>query len=338
MSALYEVRDLNVSLPGQRLPGRLLPGRLLPARLLPARLLPGAARRIELLQGISLSIAAGETFALVGESGSGKTTLARAMLGLMPVSRGSLRFDGVALSSPRAFAGLRRSTAMMFQDPVGSLSPRMTVGALLTEPFVIHRIALADRHARAGELLDRVGLPAGLAGRYPHELSGGQARRVCVARALALNARLVIADEPTAGLDVSVQGEILNLMTGLKTALGLSFLVITHNLAMVRHIAERIAILYLGQLVETGATAEVLARPAHPYTRSLIASEPQPDPRKRRADLAIRGEIPGILRRPSGCAFHSRCPLAQEICRVTAPDLRELGANRQVRCHFADDP
>ncbi|PKP73056.1 MAG: peptide ABC transporter ATP-binding protein [Alphaproteobacteria bacterium HGW-Alphaproteobacteria-6] len=330
MSALYAVRDLSVSLPGQGFLGRLLPGRLL----------PGAPARIDILQGITLALAAGETFALVGESGSGKTTLARAMLGLVPVSGGSLHFDGVALGSARAFAGLRRSTAMMFQDPVGSLSPRMTVGALLAEPFVIHRRPLplpgrAGRAAQAAALLDRVGLPARLAARYPHELSGGQARRVCVARAIALDPRLVIADEPTAGLDVSVQGEILNLMTGLGTALGIGFLVITHNLAMVRHIADRIAVLYLGRLVESGPAAAVLARPAHPYTQSLIASEPQPDPRRRRADLAIRGEIPGILRRPAGCAFHGRCPRAEAICRVTEPDLRDLGAGQQAACHFA---
>lgn len=336
MNALYEVRDLSVSLPGQGLPGRLMP----------RRPLPGGPARIDILQGITLELAAGETFALVGESGSGKTTLARAMLGLVPVSGGSLHFDGVALTSPRAFAGLRRATAMMFQDPVGSLSPRMTVGALLAEPFVIHRRPLpsggqsggrAGRAALAAALLDRVGLPAGLAARYPHELSGGQARRVCVARALALNPKLVIADEPTAGLDVSVQGEILNLMIGLRTALGIGFLVITHNLAMVRHVADRIAVMYLGRLVETGPTVPVFARPAHPYTQSLIASEPQPDPRKRRTDLAIRGEIPGILRRPAGCAFHSRCPRAQDLCRQSAPALRALGADRRVACHFAED-
>lgn len=329
MSALYQIRDLRVALPGTA--GPL------------AWLRPGGARAgIDILDGITLDLGAGETFALVGESGSGKTTLARAMLGLVPISAGTLRFAGVDLASHRAFAGLRRATAMMFQDPVGSLSPRMTVGALLAEPFVIHRRPLpapgrAGRAALVAALLDRVGLPANLAGRYPHELSGGQARRVCVARALALEPRLVIADEPTAGLDVSVQGEILNLMSGLGARLGLAFLIITHNLAMVRHVADRIAVMYLGRLVETGPTTRVFARPAHPYTQSLIASEPQPDPRKRRADLAIRGEIPGLLHRPSGCAFHSRCVQAQAICRVSEPELRALGADRQAACHFAND-
>jgi oligopeptide/dipeptide ABC transporter ATP-binding protein len=167
-------------------------------------------------------------------------------------------------------------------------------------------------------------------------LSGGQARRVGVARALALNPKLVIADEPTAGLDVSVQGEILNLMTELKSRLGLSYLIITHNLAMVRHVSDRIAVMYLGRLVETGPTRDVFRKPLHPYAKSLIASEPQPDPRKRRADLAIKGEIPSVLNRPSGCEFHTRCAIAQDRCRSDAPKLRELAPNRCVSCHFAE--
>ena len=240
------------------------------------------------------------------------------------------------MSGQGAQPALRRGSAMMFQDAVASLSPRMRVGALVTEPFVIHRQPMQDRTAAAHALLARVGLPAALAGRYPHELSGGQARRVCVARALALNPSLVIADEPTAGLDVSVQGEILNLMTDLKTQQGLSFLIITHNLAMIRHVADRIAILYLGRLVETGPTRAVFANPHHPYPRSLIASEPQPDPRRRRADLAIRGEIPSLLRRPPGCEFHTRCPQAVATCRTLAPALRKISPGRFARCHLAE--
>jgi len=205
----------------------------------------------------------------------------------------------------------------------------------VTEPLVIHGHAMPDRRAKAAELLARVGLPAALARRYPHELSGGQARRVCVARALALEPRLLVADEPTAGLDVSVQGEILNLLTELKDRLGLGLLVISHNLAVVRHVTDAVAVLYLGRLVETGPTDAVFAAPLHPYTASLIAAQPQADPRRRRADLGLRGEVPSLLARPLGCGFHTRCPLVQPRCRVEAPALREVAPGRRVRCHFA---
>ena len=322
MTALYDVTNLSVNLP--------LPGLRLPI---------GPRPRLNLLQGISLTLRTAETFGLVGESGSGKTTLARAMLGLVPAA-GQLTFQGRPLTSRASFAPLRAKAAMMFQDAAASLSPRMTVGALITEPFLIHRTARPDRHplahraALAADLLARVGLPPSLAARYPHELSGGQARRVGVARALALNPALVIADEPTAGLDVSVQGEILNLLTALKSDLGLSLLIITHNLALIRHVSDRIAILYLGRLMETGPTRAVFANPAHPYTASLIASEPQPDPRKRRPDLAIKGEIPSLLNRPTGCPFHTRCPKTADRCRAFAPELRAISKNRQIACHF----
>lgn len=322
MSALYDVADLSVDL-------------ALPRDFL-GMLLPGPKPKLNLLKGISLTLNRGETFGLVGESGSGKTTLARSMLGLLPISGGQMAFEGAPLTSPGSFIPLRRKVAMMFQDATASLSPRMTVGALLAEPFHIHSQPLPDPDAMAAALLARVGLPAAIARRFPHELSGGQARRVGVARALALNPALVIADEPTAGLDVSVQGEVLNLMTALKADHGLSLMIITHNLAMVRHVSDRIAILYLGRLMETGPTRAVFARPAHPYTQSLIASEPQPDPRKRRTDLAIHGEIPSVLNRPAGCAFHSRCPRAAALCRQTTPELRDLGQGRAAACHFAD--
>ena len=323
MSVLYEVAGLSVDLP--------LPGGPLSA------LLPGQGTRLNILKDISLTLQPGETFGLVGESGSGKTTLARAMLGLIAPSAGTLRFRGQTLGPGAVMADLRCGVAMMFQDPVASLSPRMRVGDLVTEPLVIHRRTMPDRAARAGELLAHVGLAPELAARYPHELSGGQARRVCVARALALNPALVIADEPTAGLDVSVQGEVLNLLADLKRDAGVSFVIITHNLAMIRHTAERIAILYLGRLVETGPTRAVFAAPAHPYTASLIASEPNPDPRKRRADLAIKGEIPSLLRRPGGCEFHTRCPRVLPQCRTLAPLLREIAPGRMVRCHLDPD-
>ena len=291
---------------------------------------------LPILQDVTLSVRRAESVALVGESGSGKTTLARAVMGLQPISGGKVQFDGTTVTGRDGFSRLRRDAAMMFQDATASLSPRLTVGYLVTEPFRIHRQPLPDPDATARDLLATVGLLPAIANRYPHELSGGQARRVGVARALALHPRLVIADEPTAGLDVSVQAEVLNLMADLRRDMGLAYLIITHNLALVRHVADRIAVLYLGRVVEEGPTAEVFAAPAHPYTASLIAAEPKPDPRRRRADLAIRGEVPSVLCRPSGCEFHTRCSLARDLCRHSAPDLRTTTTGRLARCHFAD--
>ena len=297
--------------------------------------MPGlfARSRLNILSDISLSLEPGETLGLVGESGSGKTTLARAILGLQALNDGTLTVLGKALKYRKDFSDVRAVVAMMFQDAVASLSPRMTVAHLIAEPFASHRVPLVK--GKVADLLAQVGLPADIAARYPHELSGGQARRVGVARALALGPKLVIADEPTAGLDVSVQAEILNLMRDLKDELHLSYLIISHNLAVVRHVADRIAVMYLGRLVETGPTAQVFAAPRHPYTQSLLAAEPRPDPRQRRADLAIRGEIPSVLRRPAGCEFHTRCPQVQPRCRTEAPALRPLSPSHAARCHFA---
>ncbi len=302
----------------------------------PGGMLGMGSRRLMILDDISLAVVPGETLGLVGESGSGKTTLARALLGLVPRSRGSVRFEGAAIAGtePSAFRHLRRKTAMMFQDPVGSLSPRVSIGAAITEPFVIHGAAMTSRREAAQALLKLVGLPADFVSRYPHELSGGQARRAGVARALALRPSLVIADEPTAGLDVSIQGEILNLMTKLKDDLDLSYIIVTHNLAVVRHVSDRIAVMYMGRIVEEGPTQTIFAKARHPYTASLIASEPIPDPRQRRQHLAITGEVPSILKRPKGCEFHTRCPLAQPRCRAEAPALSSLTADHKVRCHY----
>lgn len=323
MSALYEVDNVSLDLAA-------------PAAGL-QRLLPGAAPRFTILSGVSLSIGHGEMLGLVGESGSGKSTLARAMLGLLAITGGRLLFEGREIRGSAEFAGVRKSAALMFQDAVASLSPRRKVADQLVEPFRINGVPLPEGDGTAAMMLARVGLPPALAQRYPHELSGGQARRVSVARALALKPRLVIADEPTAGLDVSVQAEILNLMTGLRGELGLSFLIITHNLAVVRHVTDRVAVLYLGRMAEWGPTRQVFARPLHPYTQSLVAAEPHADPRKRRPDLALKGEIPSVLARPAGCEFHTRCPISRPRCAKEEPLPRMVTPERLVRCHFAEE-
>ncbi len=324
MNALYEVNNVTLDLAGPAASGL-------------QRLLPGNAPRLTILSGLSLTIGHGEMLGLVGESGSGKSTLARAMMGLVGITDGRLSFEGRQLENRADFIRVRQGAALMFQDAVASLSPRRKVGAQLVEPFQINGVPLPEGGKTAMTMLERVGLPPSLAQRYPHELSGGQARRVSVARALALQPKLVIADEPTAGLDVSVQAEILNLMTGLRRDMGLSFLIITHNLAVVRHVTDRVAVLYLGRMVEWGPTREVFARPRHPYTQSLVAAEPQADPRKRRADLALKGEIPSVLARPAGCEFHTRCPLARPRCAAEEPRPRMITPDHMVRCHFAED-
>jgi peptide/nickel transport system ATP-binding protein len=291
---------------------------------------------VEAVADVSFELREAKTFALVGESGSGKTTLGRALIGLIPPASGRIRFGGSDRPgrSSSAWKRWRRQMAMMFQDPVGSLSPRLTVRSLISEPLAIHGTGPQDRDAEARRLLGLVGLPTDFGSRFPHELSGGQARRVGVARALSLNPRLVIADEPTAGLDVSVQGEILNLMNRLQQELGLAYLLITHNLPIVRHVSDRLAVMYLGRLVETGPTDQVFARPAHPYTHGLLAAQPHPDPERRRMTAELSGEVPSLRNRPPACEFHTRCPFAQQICREIAPELREIAPGRQTRCHF----
>jgi peptide/nickel transport system ATP-binding protein len=320
MSPLLTVEDLSVTFARGGLFSRLL-------NPLP---LPG----FNIIDGVTLALMPGETLGLVGESGSGKTTLARTILGLVKAATGRIAFEGKDVRTPADFRAMRRHSAMMFQDPVASLSPRLRVGTLLTEPLVIQGVAMPDRRGVARALLAQVGLPASFVDRFPHELSGGQARRVGVARALAMKPHLLLADEPTAGLDVSVQGDVLNLIAELKRELGFAAMIVTHNLAMIRHVSDRLAIMYLGRLVETGPTQDVFAAPMHPYTATLIQSEPVPDPRQRRSSLAIRGEIPSVFRRPSGCEFHTRCPIARERCRNEAPAYRRMAGERMVRCHF----
>ena len=296
----------------------------------------GFANRRSILgvAGVSFDVRRGETFALVGESGSGKTTLARAINGLQDISAGSITFDGTRIDGLRRseMKPLRRRMSMMFQDPVGSLSPRMTVGDLVTEPYRIHGADGRNLRDEAARLLTLVGLPADFAGRYPHQLSGGQARRVGVARAIALDPVLIIADEPTAGLDVSVQGEVLNLLNELRERLGLAMVIITHNLHVVHHVADRTAVMYLGRFVETGETQAMFAAPRHPYTAALLSANPEPDPDRVHDRITLPAEVPSLLSRPSGCEFHTRCPWAQDKCATTPPPAD------QVACHFPLSP
>ncbi|MER9331539.1 ABC transporter ATP-binding protein [Mesorhizobium sp. M0488] len=293
---------------------------------------------VDAVCGVSFEIAKGETLGLIGESGSGKSTIARAIMGLRPPTSGTIRFGGEVvngLGAAERKLTLRRM-AMTFQDPVGSLSPRLTVRSLLMEPFRIHGITDRDPAAEAERLLNMVGLPVDFGRRYPHQLSGGQARRVGVARALALAPDLIIADEPTAGLDVSVQGEVLNLLARLQRELGIAILIITHNLNVVRHMTDRMAIMYLGRFVEVGLTERIFEQPRHPYTQALLSANPVPDPDAVLDRVEISGEVPSLLRRPQGCEFHTRCRYAQDVCRRVAP-LPVIGADEarhNFSCHF----
>ncbi len=302
-----------------------------------ARLLGRPIGAVRAVDGVSLEIRRGEVLGLVGESGSGKTTLGESVLRLVAATSGQVLLDGrdVLQLGRGELRRLRRRAQMIFQDPYSSLSPRQRVGALVTEPYRIHKIPPSEQ-ASAAELLALVGLAPDLANKYPNQLSGGQARRVGIARTLALRPDFIVADEPTAGLDVSVSAAVLNLMKDLGDQLGLTYLIITHNLNLVAYLADRIAVMYLGQLVEVGPAERILAAPAHPYTRALLALTPEVDPRRRRGRhrLLVPGEIPSPKNPPSGCRFHTRCAFADARCSSIAPALDEVEPGHVVACHY----
>ncbi len=282
---------------------------------------------IKAVNGVSFTIYKGETLGLVGESGCGKSTLGRTLMRLETPTTGNVLMDGVDLAhlSRRELFHKRRDLQMIFQNPFGSLNPRMTVGEIVQEPLVIHKLGTRQEQERkVVELLEKVGLSDQILNRYPHEFSGGQRQRIGIARALTLNPRLIIADEPVSALDVSVQAQVLNILVDLQKELSLTYLFISHDLSVVEYISDRVAIMYLGKLVEIGPTKSIFAKPSHPYTRALIESVPKPDPRNRLQSEPLKGEPPSPAFPPPGCAFHPRCPFATEECRKEVPALEKI--------------
>ena len=305
----------------------------------------GLGRRevVHAVDGVSFEIPAGTTLALVGETGSGKTTVGRTLLRLVEPTEGRFTFDGIdVFALPREpLRALRRRMQVIFQDPSGSLNPRMTVGEAIAEPLIIHRLASrAERPARVAELLAEVGLDAGFAPRYPHELSGGQRQRVGIARALSVRPEFLICDEPVTALDVSVQAQVLNLLRDLQRAHRLTYLFIAHDLAVVRNVADEVAVMYAGQIVERAPVDRLYAAPRHPYTRSLLSAVPVPDPGAPRNRIVLSGDVPSPVSPPAGCRFHPRCPhpLKSERCAREIPELRDFGGGQRAACHFGEKP
>jgi len=295
---------------------------------------------VHAVDGVSFAIRRGETFGLVGESGSGKSTIAKAMLRLCDITAGSIVFEGSELSSMEGekLRVLRRDLQAVFQEPWMSLNPRMKVGQIVAEPLIAHGIARSVKQAapRVAELLALCEMPSDAAGRYPHAFSGGQQQRIALARALALEPKLIVADEPTSALDVSIQAQIINLMMDLQAKLGLSYLVISHDLGVIREIAHRVGVLYSGKLVELATAERLFDEPASPYTRALMSASPIPDPHleRTRERIVLEGEVPNPIHPPSGCRFHTRCPLAQDTCSVDEPPLEPRGEQHLAACWF----
>ena len=300
--------------------------------------------RVRAVDGVSFHIAKGETLALVGESGCGKTTVSRCILRALAPTSGAMHFSiaegqsvDLATLPKRALRPLRRHMQMIFQDPYSSLNPRMMVGDIIAEPLKVNGVSAAERQARVLELLELVQMPAVARSRFPHAFSGGQRQRIGIARALALNPRLIVADEPVSALDVSVQAQIINLLLDLQDRLGLSMLFVAHDLSVVRHVSDRVAVMYVGRIVEVAPTDGLYRAPRHPYTETLLAAVPAPDPALRGRQMKATGEVADPSRPPPGCAFHPRCAYAVERCRVESPKLTEIAPGRFTSCHRAEE-
>ncbi len=292
---------------------------------------------VKAVDGVSFDLHRGETLGLVGESGCGKTTTGRAVLRLIEPTSGTIKFEGRDLTKlgKKEMRSLRKEMQIIFQDPFGSLNPRMSVGEIVEEPLVIHRVgSRKEREDRVRKLLEVVGLASYHVKRYPHEFSGGQRQRIGIARAIALNPKLIVADEPVSALDVSIQSQILNLMEDLQQEFGLTYLFIAHGLNVIRHISDRVGVMYLGAMAEVASSEEIYHKPLHPYTEALFSAIPIPNPDMRRERIILQGDVPSPVNPPSGCRFHTRCPIAQDRCKVDRPILKESSPGHWVACHY----